>query len=45
MPNFNLPLSGAVTQTINPWTWLVNSVGSQFGLVNINLGKSSRGSS
>ncbi len=41
MPNLNLPLSGAVTQTINPWTWLVNTVGGQFGLVNINLGKSS----
>lgn len=41
MPTLSLPLSGAVTQTINPWTWLVNAVGGQFGLVNINLGKSS----
>lgn len=40
MPNFMLPLSGAVTQTINPWTWFVQSVGGQFGLININLGKS-----
>ena len=36
-----LPLSGDVTQTINPWTWFVKSVGGQFGLININLGKSS----
>ena len=40
MPNFRLPLSGDVTQAINPWNWMLNSVGSQFGLVNINLGKS-----
>lgn len=36
-----LPLSGDVTQAINPWTWFVKSVGGQFGLININLGKSS----
>ena len=41
MPNFKLPLSGDVTQTINPWTWFIKSVGGQFGLININLGKSS----
>ena len=41
MPNLQLPLSGDVTQTINPWTWFVNTMGSQFGLININLGKSS----
>ena len=41
MPNFRLPLSGDVTQTINPWTWFFRTVGSQFGLININLGKSS----
>jgi hypothetical protein len=29
---------GNVTQSINPWTWFFNSVGSQFGLVNIDLG-------
>ena len=38
MSDLRLPLSGAVTQTINPWTWLFSSVGSQYGLVNINLG-------
>ena len=41
MPNLMLPLSGDVTQAINPWTWFVRSVGGQFGLININLGKSS----
>ena len=40
MPNIRLPLSGDVTQAINPWNWMLNSVGSQFGLVNINLGRS-----
>jgi len=35
-----LPLSGDVTQSINPWTWFVKSVGGQFGLININMGKS-----
>jgi len=40
MPNVRLPLSGYVTQAINPWNWMFNSVGSQFGLININLGKS-----
>lgn len=41
MPAFRLPLSGNVTQTINPWTWMFNPVGSQIGLVNIELGQSS----
>src|SRR5260370_35488745 len=41
MPDVRLPLSGNVTQSINPWTWLFNSVGSQFGVVNVNLGQSS----
>jgi hypothetical protein len=41
MPVFRLPLSGNVTQTINPWTWTFNPVGSQVGLVNIELGQSS----
>lgn len=40
MPNLHLPLSGDVNQSINPWTWFFKSVGSQFGLININLGKS-----
>ena len=41
MPNFRLPLSGDVSQVINPWTWFFRTVGNQLGLVNINLGKSS----
>src|SRR5215472_14179190 len=41
MPIFRFPLSGNVTQTINPWTWFFNPVGSQVGLVNIELGQSS----
>lgn len=41
MPNLMLPLSGDVTQAINPWSWFFKSVGGQFGLVNINMGKSS----
>jgi len=42
MPAFRLPLSGNVTQSINPWTMLFNPVGSQVGLVNIDLGQSSQ---
>ena len=41
MPVFRLPLSGNVTQSINPWTWIFNPTDSQFGLVNIALGQSS----
>jgi hypothetical protein len=41
MPVFRLPLSGNVTQSINPWTWMFNPVGSQVGLVNIEFGQSS----
>ncbi|MDR3428374.1 hypothetical protein [Silvimonas sp.] len=41
MPAVNLPLSGAVTQTINPWTAYFSLMGSQFGLINVNLGTSS----
>jgi hypothetical protein len=40
MPNVRLPLSGDVTQAINPWNWMLSAVGNQFGVVNINLGKS-----
>ena len=40
MANFLLPLSGDVSQTINPWTWFTKVVGGQFGFININLGKS-----
>ncbi len=41
MPVFRLPLSGNVTQSINPWNWIFNPAGGQFGLVNIALGQSS----
>ena len=36
-----MPLSGNVNQVIDPWTFMLHMVGSQFGLININLGKSS----
>jgi hypothetical protein len=41
MPDFRLPLSGDVSQMINPWTWSARLFGSQVGLINVNLGKSS----
>jgi hypothetical protein len=41
MPTFKLPLSGDVVQSINPLTSFFSPAGSQFGLVNINLGQSS----
>jgi len=41
MPNFRMPLSGDVTQAINPWSWFLHFVGNQIGLINIDLGKSS----
>jgi len=41
MPDVNLPLSGAVTQTIDPWTSWFSAFGSQVGLINVNLGTSS----
>ncbi len=34
MPDVNLPLSGNVSQTINPWTACLTAAGSQFGLIN-----------
>ena len=40
MPYFKLPLSGDVTQTINPWNWFLQNEGGQFGLINVNLGMS-----
>jgi hypothetical protein len=40
MSDFKLPLSGDVSQLFKLWTTFFSSVGSQFGLVNINLGKS-----
>jgi hypothetical protein len=39
MTDFTMPLGGAVTQSILPWTWNFN--GSQVGLFNIYLGQSS----
>ena len=36
-----MPLSGDVTQAINPWSWTFGAASSQAGLVNINLGRSS----
>lgn len=38
--NVNLPLSGDVTQAINPWKWVFDWAGSNFSLLNINLGRS-----
>lgn len=35
-----LPLSGDVTQAINPWSWTFGPTSNQVGLVNINLGRS-----
>jgi hypothetical protein len=40
MPMFKLPLSGDVVQSINPFTAFMT--GGQFGLININLGQSSK---
>jgi hypothetical protein len=41
MADVNLPLSGAVTQSIDPWTSWFSAFGSQIGLINVNLGTSS----
>ena len=41
MPTFKLPLSGDVVQSINPMTAFFSPIGSQVGLININLGQSS----
>jgi hypothetical protein len=41
MPTFKMPLSGDVVQSISPWTAFLSPIGSQFGLININLGQSS----
>ena len=40
MSDFKLPLSGDVSQIFKLWTTFFNAMGSQFGLININLGKS-----
>jgi hypothetical protein len=41
MPNFKLPLSGDVVQSINPFTMFFSPIGGQVGLINGNLGQSS----
>jgi hypothetical protein len=38
--SYKLPLSGDVTQAINPWNWFFSPQASQFGIVNINVGRS-----
>jgi len=35
MADIRMPLSGDVSQTINPWTWWIRAWG-QFGFININ---------
>lgn len=40
MPHVRLPLSGDVTQAINPLTWFLKASTAQFGFFNINIGKS-----
>ena len=41
MANNYLPLSGAVTQAFEAWVSLFSAFGSQFGLINVNVGASS----
>lgn len=41
MPAMKFPLSGDVLQAINPWSDMFKAFGSQFGFININLGRSS----
>ena len=41
MAILKFPLSGDVSQLISPWTSWFSSFGSQIGLVNVHLGKSS----
>jgi hypothetical protein len=41
MSDVNLRLSGPVNQTINPWTAYFSAMGSQIGLINVNVGTSS----
>jgi hypothetical protein len=40
MPDVNLPLSGAVDQTINPWTAYLTAIGNQFSFISVNVGQS-----
>jgi len=41
MSDFTMPLGGAVTQSILPWTWAFTGSNNQVGLFNIYLGQSS----
>jgi hypothetical protein len=41
MPDVNLPLSGPVAQAFRPWAPLFSAFGSQIGLINVSVGKSS----
>jgi hypothetical protein len=41
MATFRMPLSGDVVQSISPWTAFFSPIGSQLGVININLGQSS----
>lgn len=41
MSDFNMPLSGNVTQSILPWNWTFDPQNSQFSLFNVYLGQSS----
>jgi hypothetical protein len=41
MATFKMPLSRDVVQSISPWTAFFSPIGSQLGVININLGQSS----
>ncbi|MEJ0094461.1 MAG: hypothetical protein WDN46_13785 [Methylocella sp.] len=41
MPDFKLPLSGDVTQSFSWLTGFLSSIGDQFSLISVNMGKSS----
>ncbi|MEI9989536.1 MAG: hypothetical protein WDM86_05815 [Rhizomicrobium sp.] len=41
MSDFTMPLGGAVTQSILPWSWAFGGSNNQYGLFNIYLGQSS----
>ena len=41
MADVQLPLSGSVTQTINPWTFYLMATGNDLSLLTVNVGTSS----
>jgi len=41
VPTLQMPLSGNLSQVINPWNWFISAMDNQLSLININLGKSS----